>query len=125
MAFSKSFESELDKLFRQRTHWLRLKLGTRGAGKPPEFSRTKVSDGILKLQTIASDSLAHKLAKSEFNEHVVFRKNYYVKGRGPHDKKVKFEKWFTTYFRKRKGVIYAFWGNRKKCIYSWTDRATR
>src|SRR5712692_6220138 len=117
MAFSKSFESELDKLFRQRTHWLRLKLGTRGAGKPPEFSRKKVSDGIFKLQTIASDSLAHKLAKSEFNEHVASRKNYHVKGRGPHDKKVKFEKWFTTVAAKQKGLIYAFSRDHKKCIY--------
>lgn len=117
MAFSKSFERELNSLFRQRTDWLRRKLGTSGAGKPPEFSRRKVGAGIRTLQTIASDSLAHKLAKSEFNEHVASRKSYFVKGRGHDDKKEKFEKWFTTCFRKRKGLIYVFWGNRKKCIY--------
>ncbi|MGD1103807.1 MAG: hypothetical protein ABSA59_17295 [Terriglobia bacterium] len=80
MAFSKSFERELNNLFRQRTDWLRRKLGTGRAGKPPEFSRKKVDAGILKLQAIASDAFAHKLAKSEFNEHVASRKNYHVKG---------------------------------------------
>ena len=44
MAFSKSFErGELNRLFRQRTHWLRRKLRVpeeAGAG-PPEFSRKK------------------------------------------------------------------------------------
>jgi hypothetical protein len=117
MAFSKSFERELNTLFRQRTDWLRRKLGSSRAGKPPEFSRKKVDAGILKLQAIASDALAHKLAKSEFNEHVASRKNYHVKGRGPDDKKAKFENWFGARFGKTKGLIYAFWGNHRKCIY--------
>ena len=117
MAFSKSFDLELDRLFRQRTHWLRRELGTKKTGKPPRFKRKKVDAGIRKLQTIASEALAHKLAKSEFEEHVVSRKNYYVKGRGPDDKKKQFEKWFAANFRRTKGLIYAFWGNHKKCIY--------
>lgn len=117
MAFSKSFERELNNLFRRRTDWLRRRVGAKGAGKPPEFSRKKVGKGIRKLQTIASDAFARKLAKSEFNEHVASRKNYGVKGRGPYDKREKFEEWFATHFRKRKGLIYVFWGNRKKCIY--------
>lgn len=117
MAFSKSFERELDRLFRQRTDWLRRKLGAKGAGKPPKFGRRKVDAGITKLQEIASDSLAHKLAKAEFDEHVSARKNYHVKGRGPEDKKAKFEEWFAAHFRKRKGLIYAFLGNKNKCIY--------
>lgn len=117
MAFSKSFERELDSLFRQRTHWLRRKLGAKGAGKPPEFGRGKIDAGITKLQAIASDGLARKLAKAEFDEHVAAQKNYRIKGRGPEDKKAEFEKWFATHFHKRKGLIYAFWGRKKKCIY--------
>jgi hypothetical protein len=117
MAFSKSFERQLNHLFRQRTDWLRRKLGTSKAGKPPEFSRKQVDAGIRKLQAIASNALAHKLAKSEFNEHVASRKNYHVKRRGPDDKKVKFEKWYSARFGKTKGLIYVFWGNQKKCIY--------
>lgn len=86
-------------------------------GKPPNFSRKKVGAGIGKLQELASNAFAGKLAKLEFNEHVASRKNYHVKGRGPDDKKTKFEKWFSHRFGKPKGLIYAFWGNHKKCIY--------
>lgn len=116
MAFSGSFERELNKLFRQRTHWLRQKLGATGAGKPPSFGRKKVGVGIRKLQAIASDALAHKLAKSEFDRHVPSPTNYHVKGRGAKSKKLKFEEWFSGRFSTKKGFIYVFWrGN--KCVY--------
>jgi hypothetical protein len=117
MAFSKSFERELNHLFHQRTDWLRRKVGTSKAGKPPEFGRKKVDAGIRELQAIASNALSHKLAKSEFNEHVASRKNYHVKGHGPDAKKAQFERWFAIRFGRTKGLIYAFWGNHKKCIY--------
>ncbi len=117
MAFSKSFERELNGLFRQRTDWLRRKVGSSRPGQPPKFSRKKVDAGIRKLQAIASSALAHKLAKSEFNEHVASRKNYRVKGRGADEKKKRFEEWFAAHFRRTKGFIYAFWGNHKKSIY--------
>jgi hypothetical protein len=94
------------------------KLGHRGVGKPPDFSRGKVNAGIKELQKIAFHALASKLAKTEFNEHVVLRRNYHVKGRGYEDKREKFDKWFAAKFkRKTSGLIYAFWGNRNKCIY--------
>jgi hypothetical protein len=117
MAFSKSFDRELNKLFRRRTYWLRRKLGTSGAGKPPEFGRKRVSVGIRRLKAIASNVLARKLAKSEFDEHTAPRRNYHVKGRGRDEKKAEFEKWFASRFGKTKGLIYAFWGNHRECIY--------
>jgi len=117
MAFSKTFERELNCLFRQRTDWLRRKLGVKGAGKPPQFSRKKVNTGIKRLQLIASNALAHKLARAEFDEHVTFKKNYHIKGHGPDDKKKRFEKWFDSHFQKRRGLIYSFWGTRRRCIY--------
>jgi hypothetical protein len=117
MAFSKTFERELNGLFRQRTDWLRRKLGHRGVGKPPKFSRSKVDAGIANLQEIASSALANKLAKSEFNEHVSSQHNYHIKGRGYQDKKDKFEIWFAAHFQNRKGLIYAFWGTHGKCVY--------
>jgi hypothetical protein len=109
VAFSKTFERELNKLFHQRTDWLRRKLGAKGVGKPPEFGRNKVNAGIKKLQLIASDALAHKLAKAEFDEHVVSRKNYHIKGAGPQAKKEQFDAWFAARFKKIKtsGLIYA------------------
>jgi len=117
MAFSKSFERELKRLFDQRTDWLRRKLGARTQGAPPRFSRRTVNAGISKLQAIASYALAHKLAKTEFNEHVATRKNYHVRGWGPEDKRERFEEWFSGHFGKTKGLVYAFWGNHRKCIY--------
>jgi len=117
MAFSKSFERELDKMFRQRTHWLRSELGKKKAGQPPVFGRKKVDKAIDKLQRIASDALAQKTAKSEFYKHVAFRKNRRVFGRGVDEKKREFEKWFSATFRKSIGVVYSFWGEKGKCIY--------
>ncbi|HEY1663201.1 MAG TPA: hypothetical protein VGI03_12345 [Verrucomicrobiae bacterium] len=113
MAFSKTFERELNNLFRQRTDWLRRKLGERGVGKPPKFSRKKVNAGIKKLQEFASDGLADKLAKLEFDEYITSWKNYHVKGRGYDGKRRNFEKWFAVNFKNTKGLIYAFWGEQK------------
>jgi hypothetical protein len=116
MAFSKAFEKELNNLFEQRTYWLRQKLGTTGAGKPPGFDRKKVKSGIRKLQEIASHALAGKLAKAEFKKYVTSRRrNYRVKGWGVEDKKARFGAWFER-FSKRKGLIYVFWSGRR-CVY--------
>lgn len=117
MAFSKEFERELNRLFRLRTHWLRSELGAKGAGKPPQFGRTKVNKGIEHLQILASGALALKLAKAEFEEHVTSRKNYQIKGWGPQGKKRLFESWFNAHFKKRGGLVYAFWARPRKCIY--------
>lgn len=117
MAFSKQFENELNKLFHQRTHWLRSELGYKKIGKPPEFDRKKVNIGINKLQQIASDSLARKLAKTEFNRFISHKKDYHIKGYGPEDKKIRFEKWLSKYFMNSRGLAYAFWGKNRKCIY--------
>lgn len=70
MAFSKYFEQELDKVFHQRTHWLRNEICSRKVGKPPKFGRKKVNKAIERLQQIASDALARNLAKIEFNRFV-------------------------------------------------------
>jgi hypothetical protein len=94
MAFSKTFEGELNKLFRKRTHWLRQKLGTAGVGKPPVFNRKTVKAGIERLQQIASDALSRKLARVAFDENVKSHKNRQIKGHGPAEKKANFEKWF-------------------------------
>ncbi|MBI1807002.1 MAG: GIY-YIG nuclease family protein [Ignavibacteria bacterium] len=117
MAFSKEFERQLDKLFLQRTHWLRNEVGLKKVGKPPIFDRSKVDKAIERLQLIASNALSSKLAKKEFNHFVSKRKNYLIKGRGPEAKKELFEIWFSKHFPKSKGLVYAFWGKKGKCIY--------
>ena len=117
MAFSKEFERELDKLFHQRTHWLRDEIGSKKVGKPPEFDRNKVDKGIARLQQVASLSLAGKLARDQFNQFVTKKKNYLIKGYGPVDKKARFEVWFSEHFQNTRGLIYTFWGKNGKCIY--------
>jgi hypothetical protein len=117
MALSKTFDRELNGLFHQRTAWLRQKLGSKIVGKRPKFGRKKVNAGIQRLQDIASDAFASKLAKSEFDKYVKSRKDYRIKGYGRDDKKSEFEWWFTKNFGKTKGLIYAFWGKHKKSIY--------
>lgn len=116
MAFPKRFERELDKLFRQRTHWLRSELGLTKPGKPPVFDRTKVDKGISKLQSIVSDAFARTLAKTEFEKHAIIRKTWHIKGHGYKDKKKQFDNWFAREFDKRDGCVYVFWGNHR-CIY--------
>jgi|SRR5271155_1918598 len=116
MAFSKTFERELGRLFRKRTFWLRQKLGTSGAGKPPVFNRKTVKGGIERLQQIASDALARKLARVAFDENVKSHNNRQIKGRGPAEKKANFEKWFVR-FKETKGVVYVFWGKNGECVY--------
>jgi hypothetical protein len=117
MAFSKSFERELDNLFGRRTHWLRQEVGQKGAGKPPQFSRRNVNEGIAKLQLIASDALSDQLAKDEFDTHVRYRKNYHIAGRGVAEKKKRFEQWFKRDFANTRGLIYAFWDSSRQCEY--------
>jgi hypothetical protein len=43
MAFSKQFVQELDKLFQQRTHWLRSELKLVKRGQPPKCWHKKTS----------------------------------------------------------------------------------
>lgn len=117
MAFSKAFENALDALFVQRTHWLRQELGRKGARKPPQFRRQTVNDAIAKLQLIASDALTDKLAKTEFETHVHYRKNYHIAGRGVAEKKRRFEEWFRENFPKTRGLLYAFWDGSRHCEY--------
>lgn len=117
MAFSNQFEKALDGLFRQRTHWLRTKLGDSKPGKPPEFSRKKVNVGIEKLQDIASKAFAPRLARKGFEKHITIRKLYHIKGHGREDKKKRFNKWYDNYFNPRRGYVYSFWKYDKTCIY--------
>ena len=64
MAFSKSFERELNSLFRQRTDWLRRKVGTATMGKPPNFSRKKVGAGIGKSTRTRVERLRRKTSEA-------------------------------------------------------------
>lgn len=116
MAHARSFEKELDRLFKQRTHWLRSAIGSNRPGKPPEFKRKTVNKGIANLQKIASHILASKLAKSEFERHADKNRAWHIKGYGVQEKKAIFKNWCKEKFPKEL-YVYVFWGNNRKCIY--------
>lgn len=117
MALSKEFERELAKLFKMRTHWLRQRLGTQGAGRPPTLSRKTVNRAIRRLQLIASRALASRLARKEFAEQVSERRNYHIRGHGRDDKRIRFREWFKQHFHDRHAVVYSFWNERGDCVY--------
>ena len=112
------FERELDKLFKERTYWLKKAIGIKKIGQPPTFNQAKVRKTIKKLQEIASEILINKFKKSEFRGSK--KREWWVKGHGVEGKKENFKKWF----KKNKlpsHYIYIFWAGRKP-IYA--GRAT-
>ena len=111
------FQRSLDELFRQRTHWLRKSLGASNPGQPPRMTRAKVDTAIDKLQTLASNALASKLAKEEFKEHTQANRWCKVKGRGFREKRKNFQHWLETQLPDVKGYVYSFWNQDKKCVY--------
>jgi len=117
MAVAKEFEEELDKLFRQRTQRLRSILRMASPGKAPNFGRKNVDHSIERLQSLASQALAHRLAKWEFNIHAPKKQWWFVKGRGPKEKRQNFNEWYNRTFPRESTCIYAFWAGGNKCIW--------
>jgi len=122
MAFSRQFERQLDRLFRKRTQWLRSKLGLKRTGKPPIFSRRVVNRGISRLQDLALNAFAWRLAKSTFDEHVSERRNWQVKGRGRDEQIKHFRRWFKPDFGNARGHVYSFWSGQKSLYVGRTGR---
>jgi hypothetical protein len=110
------FTRELDKLYHLRTHWLRSILENTKLSSLRSFNRKELNRGIINLQTIASDSLANKLAKAEFSEHVPSKRTWHVKGHGRDRKKMLFDRWYKRVVLTHQECVYAFWGKRK-CVY--------
>jgi hypothetical protein len=114
----KQFESELDKLFRLRTLWLRRALGARVPGKPPVFNKAKRKRSIEKLQELATQALSEKAARTEFNKTIDKKLQWHPKrgkGWGRKDKKRKFKDWFESKIP-YSNCIYIFWAG-DRCIY--------
>ncbi len=112
------FRAELDRLFRRRTYWLRSAVEGPRPGPPPSLSRSHVQRAIARLQDFASDALADKLARDEFEDSVLQRRSWHAKkgkGRGVDAKRHSFNRWFDRELG-RGTYAYAFW-NRRRCVY--------
>lgn len=118
MARAKDFARELDTLFFRRTHWLRGLFGKRRPGAAPKFSQKHVKSAVARMQDLASDALARRLARREFDSEKKWRKSWHPKegkGWGRSAKRASFNKWFDKYFGPGP-TIYVFWSKRK-CLY--------
>src|SRR5579864_9001343 len=90
------FRSELDRLFRRRTHWLRSAVEGSHPGAPPKLGRQHVDHAIARLQELASTALARKLARDDFEDGVLVRRSWHPKkgkGRGSDRKRSSFNAW--------------------------------
>jgi hypothetical protein len=110
------FNQKLDKLFHDRTHWLRAIVKTTKRGKPPVVDKYKVDATIDDMQQLASECVAEKYAKDEFAALVKKKKQWHVRGWGPDSKKDKFLTWLDEHVT-YSNYIYIFWGNNKRCLY--------
>ncbi len=116
----REFGRELDKLYKQRTQWLRSRVFGKKPGKPPKMTRKKITKSIHKLQNIASAALADDLAKTQFEEHISQRKSWHPKrgkGHGRGTKKARFKEWYEEQFGRSASCIYVFWVGRSNCLY--------
>jgi hypothetical protein len=118
MNYHKQFETELMRLFRIRTHWLRSVIGKASPGKPPVLNKRKLNERIRRLQTIASLWLVKHVARDEFQRLIDKKKQWHPKkgkGWGIEEKKRTFDKWFESQIS-FPNCIYIFWAGRK-CKY--------
>jgi hypothetical protein len=113
-----AFRRELDELFDRRTAWLRASVTGPRPGRPLSLNRRHVRDSIGRLQEIASDALADRLARKEFQASVRGRHSWHPKrgkGHGRYQKRQAFKTWFADRFGSGT-YIYVFWA-RRKCVY--------
>ena len=109
------FNRKLHELFDDRTIWLRKAVRQRNPGRPPTFSRKKVSRAIAALQELASKAVVKKAARKEFARIVDKKKQWQVsnsKGHGWRAKRENFDKWFQHKIP-YPNCIYIFWAGRK------------
>ena len=113
-----AFRRELDRLFERRTDWLRTSIAGARPGPPLSLNRDNVRKSIARLQTLASDALADRLARLEFQSSVRGKRSWHPKrgkGHGRDAKRKTFKRWFAKRFGKGT-YVYVFW-NRRKCVY--------
>lgn len=117
--YQAEFIHELDKLYHIRTDRLRHLLGPARKGKSPTFDRDLLNRTIIKLEKIASKSLARRFQKEEFSRRIMMKKRWLLtrrKGFNLDVKKKNFKQWYKQQFHNHRCSIYVFWTGRK-CLY--------
>jgi hypothetical protein len=110
------FNRRLDRLYEKRTGWLRTVLTKANPGPVPRLNKNQRERAIKHLQGIASDALARRMAKKEFERSVAERKTWKTTGWGTAKKLKLFRAWARNRIDRKAGKVYVFWHNRK-CLY--------
>ena len=113
-----AFDRTLQKLFTDRTHWLRAQVRTPKRGKAPGFNKKKVEKSIEKLKALATRCLLRGHAIDGLNQLYDLKKQWHVssgKGRGVDEKRKAFAAWFGKSIH-YKNCVYVFWAKRR-CRY--------
>ena len=139
----RKFDSQLAKLFSDRTHWLKSLIRKKVRGKAPHFNRNKVEIGIRTLQKNATEALLHSRLVPSISDLCDQKAQWHPKmgnGRGVKAKIARFKQWYDTKITSAH-CVYLFWNNRT-CLYigrtlngkgrplshfekKWFDKATR
>ena len=91
------FDKKLQKLFADRTHWLRSKIRKPGSGRTPSFSKEKVAKYIAELQALATKALLRRHTVDGLPHLYDIKKQWHVttlEGKGVEQKKKAFVAWF-------------------------------
>jgi hypothetical protein len=118
MSRAKDFVRELDSLLHRRTDWLRSILSKPRPGGPKAFSKKHVDRAVKRMQVIASDALAPRVARDLFDYEVEFQRRWHPKkgkGWGRAEKQRVFKGWFKREVE-HGPTIYVFWAKRR-CLY--------
>lgn len=119
MSYQKQFNRRLDRLYKKRTGWLRTVLTKANPGPVPTLTKDQRESAIKHLQGIASEALARKMARKEFQRSVRKKKKWWLKGA---DKKREFRTWARREIDKESGKVYVFWHDKKCCYVGRTRR---
>ena len=118
MGLATKFERELKKLFHRRTSWLRQAIGRNRPGRPHVFNRKKVKPKLYELGELATQIVAGRRARRQFEKAVEGKRQWHVKrgkGHGIDAKKEGFKRWYDRAIESR-NCVYVFWAPHE-CIY--------
>jgi hypothetical protein len=120
MSHQVKFNRRLDGMYRKRTGWLRSVLTKANPGPVPALNKNQRNRAIDRLQEIASDALAKKMARKEFKRSVEEKKTWMTKGRGIDKKREEFRAWARRKIDKHSGKVYILWHDNKCCYVGRT-----
>lgn len=112
-----AFIGELNKLYKKRTHRLRLTVSDPIKGKPPKLTRSTIKRSLYLLQLYANQALIKEYYKQSYGRKSLFKKQWQTKNKGwGRDAKIdSFKLWYDKHINWPNN-IYIFWAGRK-CIY--------